>query len=270
MNNLAYIKYYLNYLVRNRTMMRSLVINDFKRQFLGTYFGVTWAFVQPLVLVLVLWLVFEFGFRARPVDTKIPFALWLMSGMFPWFYFASSMNAGLQAVVSNAFMVRKIAFNVDVLPLVKLSSGLFIHLVLLLFIMLLLAFQGVGPTVYWLQLPYYVACLFILLLGITSLTSALFVFVKDVKNVITISLQIGFWITPIFWSQDRISPAYAWLLQLNPMFYIVRGYRESLLGQQWFWQDLQHTMVFYSQTLLMLYLGLKVFRKVKPHFGDVL
>lgn len=250
--------------------MLSLVKNDFKRQFLGSYFGVIWALIQPLMMVLVLWFVFEYGFRAKPVDSDIPFALWLMTGMFPWFYFAGSMSGGLHAVTSNAFLVKKIAFNVDVLPLVKISSTLIVHVILLAILLLIYVLKGIGPSVYWLQLPFYVACLYLLLLGITSLTSALYVFVKDIGNVVAIVLQIGFWLTPIFWSHVRVPEKYHWLLQLNPVFYIVNGYRDSLISRSWFWDDWMHTGLFFLQISVTLLIGLKVFRKLKIHFGDVL
>lgn len=250
--------------------MLSLVKNDFQRQFLGSYFGIAWAFIQPLIMVLVLWVVFEFGFRVKPFDNEIPFAVWLMTGMIPWFFFAGSMSAGLQALTSNAFLVKKIAFNVDVLPLVKVSSALIIHVVLLTVLLLIYIIQGLGPTLYWLQLPYYLACAFLLLIGLTCLTSSIFVFVRDIGNIVAIAIQMGFWLTPIFWSFERIPDKYQWILQLNPVFYIVKGYRDSLLGRSWFWEQGLHSIVFYVELVLILYIGIKVFRKLRVHFGDVL
>lgn len=261
---------FIAYLYRNPVLMISLVKNDFKRQFLGSYFGIAWAFIQPLVMVLVLWIVFEFGFRAKPLDSEIPFALWLMSGMFPWFYFTSSMSAGFQAVTSNAFLVKKIAFNVDVLPLVKISSALIVHLILLLILLVIYLAYDLGPSLYWMQLPYYLLCLYFLVLGLTALTSSIYVFVKDVGNIVAIFLQMGFWLTPIFWSYERVPDKYHWLLQLNPVFYIVKGYRDSLIGRSWFWENGTHSIIFYLQLLVLLYVGFRMFRKLKVHFGDVL
>lgn len=270
MKVVTFVYEFLGYLARNPVLILSLIKNDFRRQFLGSYFGVAWAFIQPLVMVMVLWIVFEFGFRAKPQDSDVPFALWLMSGMFPWFYFATSMNAGLQAVTSNAFLVKKIAFNVDILPLVKITSALIVHVILLLILGLLYVAHGVGPSLYWLQVPYYTLCLYLLVLGISTLTSSVYVFIRDIGNIVAITLQVGFWLTPVFWSYERVPEKYHWILQLNPVFYVVKGYRDSLIGRNWFWENGVHSGIFYLQLLVLLYVGFRVFRRLKVHFGDVL
>ena len=250
--------------------MFSLIKNDFQRQFLGSYFGIAWAFVQPLAMVFVLWVVFEFGLRASHQSSDIPFVIWLMTGMLPWFFFAGSMSTGVHALTSNAFLVKKIAFNVDVLPLVKVSSALIIHTVLLAVLLLIYLSHGLGPVLHWLQLPYYLICSFFLLIGLTSITSSIYVFVRDIGNVVTIVLQMGFWLTPIFWSYERVPEKYQWLMQLNPIFYIVKGYRDSLMGRSWFWENASNSLIFYFELGIILLIGVLVYSKLRIHFGDVL
>ncbi len=136
--------------------------------------------------------------------------------------------------------------------------------------MLLFLFYGLGPSLYWLQLPYYVACSIVLVLGIGWLLSALRVFIKDVGEIVGVVLQLGFWFTPIFWSADNIPDEYKYLIKLNPMFYIIDGYRNTFINHVWFWEQYRVTPYFLVTTGVLFIAGAVVFKRLRPHFGDVL
>lgn len=229
-----------------------------------------WAFIQPLVFMLVIWFVFDMGFRAGPTTDGTPFFLWMISGMLPWLFISGVMISGTSAVVKNSFMVKKVAFRVSILPLVEIGSALIIHCVLVVFLVLALLFYGYTPTLYWLQLPFYMACSIALLLGLTWLTSAIRVFIKDVGNFIAVLMQIGFWITPIFWSLDVLSPRLQKIFLSNPVYYIVNGYRDTFIAGVWFWERQSLTLYYFVVTFFCMALGALVFKRLRPHFGDVL
>ena len=261
---------FLQHIVENRVLLSKLIKNDFKKQYLGSYLGITWAFVQPLMMVAVLWFVFEVGFKHAPITNGIPFIVWLMSGMFPWYFFANAISGGTGSIRGNAFLIKKVAFRVSILPIVSITSALIIHLIFIIILFIIFFLNGIMPSIYWLQLPYYIFCLYILLLGLTWLSASLNVFVKDVGNVISIILQIGFWATPIFWSSDTISPKHIWIIKYNPIAYIVNGYRDSLIGHIWFWEKINVSIYFMIIALFFIILGGLVFKRLRPHFGDVL
>jgi ABC-type polysaccharide/polyol phosphate export permease len=261
---------FLKHIAENRALLATLVKNDFKKQYLGSYLGTAWAFLQPLSFMFVIWFVFEIGFRAGPATGDVPFFLWLMAGMVPWFFFANAVSAGTNAVTSNAFLVKKVAFRVGILPLVPIGSALLIHLGLLLFVMLAFMLYGYSPSIYWLQLPYYIVCLVALLLGISWLTSAMRVFIPDIGNVVGVVVQFGFWLTPIFWSTAIVPQKYLYILKLNPMFYIVEGYRNAFINHSWFWETYKTTPYFMTVTLFFFVAGAIAFKRLRPHFGDVL
>ncbi len=229
-----------------------------------------WAFIQPLMFMLVIWIVFTYGFRAAPVDENIPFFLWLISGMIPWFFISNALSAGTNAITSNSFLVKKVAFRVSILPLVQIASSLIIHLGLVVFLIIMFLLYGFTPSIYWLQLPYFIICSTLLVLGISWITSAVRVFVKDIDNFIAVLLQIGFWATPIFWNIDMIASGYQWIVKLNPAYYIVQGYRDTLINHTWFWEMQNVTFYFLSITIIFIILGAIVFKRLRPHFGDVL
>ncbi len=254
---------------REKRMIATLSKNDFKTRFAGSYMGIAWAFIQPIVTVLVYWFVFEKGLRAgRMCD--YPFILWLMCGLVPWFYFSDAISGGTNALIEYNYLVKKVVFKISILPFVKVISNLFIHMFFVLFILILHTCYGYGPSLYWLQIIYYILCTVALVLGLSYLTSALVVFFRDLTQIIAIVLQIGMWATPIMWDINQFSPQWELLFKLNPVYYIVQGYRNSLLAGTWFWEDIYWTVYFWIFTIAVFMLGQTIFRKLKVHFADVL
>ena len=145
-----------------------------------------------------------------------------------------------------------------------------IHMGLILFLIVMFLLYGFSPSLYWLQLPYFIFCTILLLLGLSWMTSAIRVFVKDIGNIIGVLLQIGFWATPIFWNITMISPKQQWILKLNPAYYIVQGYRDTFINHKWFWEMQNVTLYYLGFTGLFFITGAIVFKRLRPHFGDVL
>jgi ABC-type polysaccharide/polyol phosphate export permease len=261
---------FLKHISESRKLLFTLAYSDFKEQYLGSYLGIFWAILRPLLFVLVVWFVFGVGFKAKPTTDGVPFILWLLCGFIPWFFFSEAVNKSMNAIVSNAFLVKKVAFRVSILPLVKILSSLFIHIAFIIILIFAFILYGFYPSIYWLQLPYYILCTIILVLGIGWLTSALRVFIKDVGEIIGIIIQFGFWLTPIFWSIDQIPKEYQYLIKLNPMFYIIDGYRDTFITHTWFWEQYRVMPYFLVTTLILFIVGAVTFKRLRPHFGDVL
>ena len=163
-------------------------------------------------------------------------------------------------------------FQIDILPIVKVISSVFVHLFFLAFAVLLFALYGYFPDLYTLQILYYSVCLFAFVLGLSYLTSAVVVFFRDLNQVINIVLQVGVWVTPIMWNIETmdISPALKGIIKLNPLFYVVQGYRDAFIGKIAFWERWELTIYFWVVTLLFFWLGIHVFKKLRMHFADVL
>lgn len=261
---------FLKHIVESRQLLFALIKNDFKKQYLGSYLGLLWAFIQPITFILVIWFVFEIGFRVGAVTGDTPFFLWLICGMIPWFFFADAVSSGTNAIVANDYLVKKVSFRVGILPLVPIGSALIIHLVLFALLIFAFLLYGKTPSIYWLQSPYFIACSGLFILGFSWLTSALRVFIKDVGNFVGVILQIGFWATPIFWSLDLVPEKYQYIIKLNPMAYIINGYRDTFVNHVWFWEKGEVALYFWGTTAILLVVGIIVFKRLRPHFGDVL
>ncbi len=260
---------FLKAIFKSKTLLWSLTKNEFKQKYVGNFLGIFWAFIQPAAMIAIFWFVFQVGFKSQPVD-NFPFILWLVAGMFPWFYFAEGLSSGTNSIQANAFLVKKIVFRVSLLPMIPLLSALAIHLFFIFFMYGMFLYYGYTPEIYWLQVFYYAFATSVLLLGLSWLTSSIVIFFKDVGQMVAIVIQFGFWLTPIFWSLKMVPEQYHWIINLNPMAYIVNGFRESMIYHTWFWEDISMTLYFWGVTLSIFLIGGLTFKKLRPHFSDVL
>ena len=260
---------FLKAIMKNRTLLLSLTKNDLKQKYQGNFLGVAWALIQPTATIIIFWFVFQVGFKSKPVD-DFPFILWLVTGMFPWFYFAEGLSNGTNSIIANSFLVKKVVFRVSLLPIVSLLSALGIHIFFIFFMFAMFMYYGYMPEIYWLQLIYYVFALSVFLLGLSWITSSVVVFFKDMGQLVAIIIQFGFWLTPIFWNIKIIPEKYHWLIELNPIVYIIEGYRNSMIYHKWFWEDMHMTIYFWIVTIVIFIIGGLTFKKLRPHFADVL
>lgn len=254
---------------QNRRLMFSLAVNDFKTKYSGSYFGTVWAFIQPVCTILVFWFVFQVGFRSTDVG-NVPFIIWFIAGIIPWFFFSDAWNSATNCLIEYSFLVKKVVFKVHILPLVKIISNLFVHAFFVCFMLLIYFIYGLKPSVYTLQILYYSFCMIVLVISLSLITAPLVVFFKDLGQIMNIILQFGMWLTPILWNIDIIPENLKWIFKLNPMYYIVQGYRDSLIYNVVFWNNIKQTLFFWGSVFVLMLVGCIIFRKLRPHFADVL
>lgn len=260
---------FLAALIRSKSLILKLTQQDFKANYLGSYLTFIWAFIQPCITILILFTVFQVAFQVKSVD-NYPFILWLMTGMIPWFFFSESLINATNSILSYSFLVKKVVFRVSILPIIKILSALFVHLFFIAVMVIVFCLYGYLPTIYNLQILYYLCATMTLVCGLSWITSSLTVFIKDISQIVTMLMQIGFWATPIFWNFRTVPKEYHALIALNPAFYIVEGYRESFISHAWFWEDPGRTLYFWGFTLVVFVIGAILFLKLRPHFADVI
>lgn len=255
-----------------RKLITSLAVADFRKRFVGSYFGVAWMFVQPIVTILIYYIIFEKGFRQMP-PVGDRYILWLVAGIVPWFFFNEAMNHTTSCLLEYSFLVKKVVFKISVLPLVKIISCIFVHFIFLGLAVVLFLIFGKTPSIYWIQTIYYTFALCVLTIGLAFITSSVIVLFRDMAQLVNIALQFGIWATPIMWDPSIFkekAEAIEKILKINPVYYIVSGYRDSFLGNTAFWEKPEWTLYYWIFTIIVFVVGLKLFKKLKPHFADVL
>ncbi|GHU62278.1 transport permease protein [Clostridia bacterium] len=256
-------------------MIWELSKSDFRKQFVGSYFGLAWKFIQPLVTILIYVLIFGVGFRSPAPYEGIPYVLWLVSGMIPWFFLSDSLNVGVGCLHEYHYLVKKVVFPIEVLPLIKLFSAYFVHVIFILIMLITFFLYQVVPSLYWLGILYYSFAASMFSLAIVYLSSAVYAFFRDIQQIISIILQFGMWLIPIMWNLDMFEgrsfyPVLQAVVKFNPSYYFMNGYRESMLLGKAFWERPLLALYFWGVVVVLFTVGYRLFMKMKPHFSDVL
>ena len=258
----------LKELFNHRRLIFSLAKNDFKAKYATSFLGTVWALVLPLTNILVFWYVFQVGLRNGNVG-DYPFIVWYAPAFLVWTYFADSFSGATNSIREYSYLIKKVNFPVLSIPIIKIISVLIIHVVFLIVIVIINLFYGIYPNIYYLQSLYYLLAITINLMGLGWLFSALAVVFPDTVNLVSVALQLGFWVSPIIWNPSSMSDQAQRLLRINPMYYICEGYRNSFLYQSWFWEDMGYTIYFWIATIIIWILGTYVFRNTKDRFADL-
>lgn len=235
----------------------------------GSFLGFFWTFINPLIMISILWFVFSYGFKTAP-KANVPYVVWLTAGMAIWNAFAEVITGSTGVILSSAHLVKKVVFPLSILPVVKLFGSLMTHAIFIGFLIILLVLYGLPISIFWLQAGYYFFAMGILAVGIGWLTSSINVFARDTAQIVSVVLQFGFWATPVFWDPSMLPARFQHIIELNPMFYIVQGYRDSFINFVPFWHYGRLTLYFWGVTGIIFILGAIIFLRLRPHFADVL
>ena len=263
-------------LFQNRELIWKLAKNDFKKRYAGSYLGFLWALVQPVVTVVMYWIVFDVVFDTRSQmvasGVEVPYVLFLTSGLVPWFYFSEGITNGTNGLLEYSYLVKKVVLKIRMLPIIKLVAATFIHAFFVVVLLIIAMMYGYTPNLYTLQIFYYSFCLFVLMLAMSYCTCAIVVFFRDLAQIINIGLQVGMWATPILWNIGMLEnyPNLKILFKLNPLTYIVNGYRSAIYEESWFFEHFYSSTYFWIFTVTLFCVGSLIFKRLKVHFADVL
>ena len=244
-------------------------LDDFKRKYAGSALGSLWAFLQPIVTIVLYWFVFQLGFKSRPVK-DFPFILWLIAGLVPWFFISEAIMNSTASLLDYSYLVKKVVFDINILPLAKILSTLLVQLVLIGFMCICFCIGGYWPNIYYFQVVVFLLYMCILVTGFSYFTATLYVFFKDTVQVVSILIQAVFWLTPIVWDFSAMPEAAQKVLVYNPIYYCISGSRSAFIYREWYCPGIGMTIYYWTICILILAGGAGLFRRCREHFADVL
>jgi len=257
----------LGELVARRELVLSLAERDLRARYKQAVLGFSWAVVTPLLLMVAFSLVFP---RVAKVSTgDIPYPLFSYLGLVPWAFFSTSVSQGGQSIINNASLQNKVYCPREVFPIASVAVAAVDGLISSLVLCLLFPIFGVAPTAqsYW--LPVLLAIQVAFTLGITLVISAVMVYLRDIRHVLPIILQLGLFATPVAFPLDQLVPPALQPLYvaLNPLGAVIDGYRRTILhGQQ---PDLQLLAIAAISAAVYLSAGYWAFKRLETGFADV-
>ncbi|MFB4474005.1 ABC transporter permease [Oceanobacillus caeni] len=254
----------------NWGLIYQLANYDIKSTYQMHYLGAIWQFLNPIIQVAAFWFVFGVGIRRGQPVGDVPFIIWLVVSIVPWFFINSSINQGTKSIHNKVNLVSKMKFPFSILPSVIIVKNAYNFIVMFAIVIILLISNDIYPSIYWIQLPYYLVTLIIFLFAVTLLFATISILIRDIQTAINSVMRMFFFLTPIFWVADGLPDKLVSLLKLNPFYYLIEGFRNTLFLETWFYEDITYTIYFWGLTLMILLLGSFIHIKFKAKFVDYL
>ncbi len=250
----------------HRELVRSLVERDLRSRYKQAFLGFAWTILTPVTLMLVFTIFFK---RVANIDTgDVPYALFSYIGLLPWGFFSTSISTGGMSLITNGSLLNKVYCPREVFPIAGMFSALADTLFSSSALILLFAVQTFAPkaTSYWVPLLLLVQLVF--MLGMVLLFSSVVVYLRDLRHLLPIILQLGLFATPVAYPITEIPESWRGVYAaLNPMAPVIDGYRRAVLyGQAPQWGLLGLGAI---TSVVMVIIGYRVFKRLETGIADV-
>lgn len=257
--------------IEYRKQILKMAKADLVKTYRGAALGWAWAIIKPIVTIFVYWFAFAIGLRANSTVKGYPYLLWLIAGVVPWFYMSEMITGGTDCIRRYSYLVTKMKFPVSTIPTFVNISKFVIHAMLIYLVIIIFRLFGYVPDIYLLQLPFYMLLTFIFF-NIWSLFSGpLAAISKDYSNLVKAFITAVFWLSGILWDPSTVKNAMLKrVLKINPVTYLVTGFRNCFINKVWFWEQPKTLLCFIVVTLILLVFAVRVYKKLRKEIPDVL
>ena len=252
----------LKEIIKYKEFLKSNVKKDVRGKYKGSFLGVLWSFINPLLSVIIYAIVFHYIMRFN-IDNYL---IYLIAGIIPWTFFTSSITAGMNSILFNSDIIKKVYFPRIILPISSVTSCLVNFLISCIIIVMFAIFSGVGISIWLLFLPLIALIQYVLTLGFVFILSAVEIYIRDIEHIITFFIGMLFYITPLLYTPDFVPDKFSIILKLNPLSYIIEAY---------------HSIFYYKQipnmvnlgtigiiSIAIFIIGYMVFQKLQKGFAE--
>lgn len=267
---MKYVIQVLKEQVKNRSLILRMCSYDVKSQYQMHYLGILWQVINPLLQIMVYWFVFGLGIRGGAPVGETPYLVWLVIGLVGWFFISPSIVKGSNSIYTKISLVSKMKFPVSILPVVSVLTHTINFLIMLVLLGIMLTFYKINPGLYLVQLPYYFISTIAFLFAFTLLASTISIIIRDFQIALQSGMRLLFFLSPVIWDPGNLDKIYQIALKLNPLYYLIDGFRNTFLGQAWFFNDWIYAIYFWSITLIILLVGAFMHIKLRNRFIDYL
>lgn len=257
-------------IIRHRKLTASLIRRDIESRYRGSAAGLIWAFITPLMTLLVYAFVFGLVFKTRWIgysDSPLDFAILMFAGLLVFNLFSECANRACSQMLANTNYIKKVVFPLEILPLANIGSALFhFGMSLLVWVTFYIVFIGM-PSAKILLLPIAIAPLLFFTIGVSWFLSSLGVYLRDTQQIVSILTTALLFLSPVLYPLAALPEKYRFVMLINPMTYLVEIIRDTMMStpplpyQQW--------LIVTPISILVAWLGFVWFQNTKKGFADV-
>ena len=247
-----------------RELLKTNVKKEIRGKYKNSFLGVLWSFLNPLLQIAVYAIVFPLILK----NTQENYVIFLCCGLIPWTFFSTAISRSAFTMVENGNILKKVYFPREILPISVITSEGVNFLISTIIIIGFVLFSGLGLTKYVLLYPIIFIAQYLLLLAISFIISSICVYVRDLQHFVGVFLQLLFYATPIVYAADTIPERFAWILKINPMTYIINGYRDIFYNQTT--PDIKALLILIGIVLAFIVIGYLIFNKLQKGFAEEL
>ncbi len=247
-----------------RELLKTSVKKEIRGKYKNSFLGVLWSFLNPLLQILVYAIVFPLILK----NNEKNYVIFLCCGLIPWTFFSTAMTRAAFTMIENGNIIKKVYFPREILPISIVTSEAINFLISTLIIIAFVLVYGVGITRFMLYYPIIFIVQYILILGISFIVSSITVYVRDLQHLISVALQLLFYATPIVYNANTIPENFKWVLNLNPMTYVINAYRDIFYNQVA--PDVKALLIVALVMIVICVIGYIIFNKLQKGFAEEL
>ncbi len=247
-----------------RELLKSSIKKDVGGKYKNSVLGVLWSFLYPLLQIAVYAIVFPLIMRSNMEN----YTVFVCCGLIPWNFFSTAISRSSFTMIENGNILKKVYFPREILPISVVTSEAVNFVISTIIILAFVLGTGMGLTWYVIFYPVILLIQYILLTGISLFVSSITVYFRDLQHFIGIALQLLFYATPIVYATNIIPESYQWILRLNPMTFIIDGYRSIFYYQQQ--PDFISLGITLLVSLILCIVGYLLFSKLQKRFAEEL
>lgn len=246
-----------------RELLKTNISKDVRGKYKNSFLGVFWSFLNPLLQITVYALIFPLLMRGGAVEN---YTVFICCGLIPWAFFATAISRASFTIIENGNIVKKVYFPREVLPISVVTSEAINFIISTVIIIAFVLGYGVGINKFIIFYPLVLLVQYFLLIGISFIVSSITVFFRDLQHFIGIALQLLFYATPIVYAPGQIPDSFQWIIQYNPMTYVINGFRSIFYYKEM--PDLVSLGIVFAISIVLCVIGYLIFHKLQKRFAE--
>lgn len=264
------VMFIIREIVSNWSIMMRVALFDYRLRNKDSYLGKIWEILTPLIQIGTYWFVFGIGLRqGRDID-GYPYLLWMLSGIIPWFCISASITKGGNSIFVKSATITKLRYPISTVPIGTILTEIIGFMYTLIILEVVFLFFGYLPNWGYLNLVYYIIYMFAFLASLALVTSVFTMVARDFQKLLSNLIKLLFYLTPILWDVSSMPVIYQKIVEVSPIYYVIKGFRESILYGIPFYYHKKEIIVSWSIVFGLFLFGCYLQEKFRNRFRDLI